>query len=66
MKPPMLEYIREKLNKLPNLNGAHYVDIIVRINGEDRRYEGDWLKILQQNVEKEEIAMSGTNAHGST
>lgn len=27
-------------------NGAHHIDIIVRINGEDRRYEGDWLKTL--------------------
>lgn len=27
-------------------NGAHHIDIVVRINGEDRRYEGDWLKTL--------------------
>lgn len=27
-------------------NGAHYIDILVRINGQDRRYQGDWLKTL--------------------
>lgn len=27
-------------------NGAHCIDILVRINGQDRRYEGDWLKKL--------------------
>lgn len=27
-------------------NGAHHIDIIVRINGQDRRYQGDWLKRL--------------------
>lgn len=27
-------------------NGAHHIDIVVRINGEDRRYDGDWLKTL--------------------
>ncbi len=27
-------------------NGAHHIDILVRINGQDRRYEGDWLKRL--------------------
>lgn len=27
-------------------NGAHHIDIVVRINGEDRRYQGDWLKRL--------------------
>lgn len=27
-------------------NGAHHIDILVRINGQDRRYQGDWLKKL--------------------
>ncbi len=27
-------------------NGAHHIDIVVRINGQDRRYQGDWLKEL--------------------
>ena len=27
-------------------NGAHHIDIKVRINGQDRWYEGDWLKLL--------------------
>lgn len=27
-------------------NGAHHIDILVRINGQDRRYQGDWLKTL--------------------
>lgn len=38
---------RESVQKLiPVLWAAHYTDIIVRVNGEDRRYQGDWLKHL--------------------
>ena len=43
-----------------------YIDIVVRINGEDRHYEGDWLKSLKFAMDQEEIAMSGTNAHVPT
>ena len=42
--------IIEKLRSM-NLNQAHYVDIVVRINGEDRRYEGDWLKEFLELLE---------------
>lgn len=27
-------------------SGWHYCDIVVRINGQDKRFEGDWLKRL--------------------
>ena len=35
---------------LPDLRIAHYVDVIVRMNGQDKRYEADWIKQLQRVV----------------
>ncbi len=29
--------------QLERFKGAHFINIQVRINGEDRSYEGDWL-----------------------
>ena len=34
---------------IPLLWGAHFIDIIIRINGEDRRVQGDWIKHLFEN-----------------
>ena len=45
-----LEKYWECLNKLPDLSHAHYVEICVRINGEDKHFEGDWLKRMQVEV----------------
>ena len=39
--------VRDEVGKLPPLNGAHYVDLVVRMNGEDQRYEADWIKTLR-------------------
>lgn len=36
---------RDLLHEL-SPNGAHHIDICVRINGQDRWHEGDWLKRL--------------------
>lgn len=27
--------------------GAHYTNVLQRINGEDRQYEADWIKYLE-------------------
>jgi hypothetical protein len=32
---------------------AHYVDVDVRINGENRRYQADWIKHLRPATESE-------------
>lgn len=39
--------VREELEKLPDLCHTHYQNITVRMNGEDRVFEADWLKYLQ-------------------
>lgn len=36
--------VKELLTKLPDFTGAHYVDIVVRRNGRDVRYEADYLR----------------------
>lgn len=40
------DYFRRTLCYVP-MRGSHYVDIVVRIGGRDRRVEADWLKKLQ-------------------
>lgn len=42
LEAPALVII-EQAGKM-QLKGAHYTDIEVRINGGDKRYEGDWIK----------------------
>ena len=51
----LLRSIAERLSNT-TLDDAHYVDIIVRRNGESTRFEGDWLKNLHYilNREREE------------
>lgn len=39
-------------------SGWHYCDIIVRINGQDKRYQGDWLKRLWYAMKKYRAAAS--------
>lgn len=36
--------------QLPDLRVAHYTDVVVRINGQDRRFEADWVKLLQAAI----------------
>ena len=36
-----LEYLK---SKLPSLKGAHYIDIQIKINGETKLYEADFLR----------------------
>ena len=43
---PVLKVVREHLKELP-LEFAHYTDIVVRVNGAERHFEGDWLKGLK-------------------
>ena len=33
-------------NQVKEIRGAHMIDIIIRINGEDKKYEADWIKTL--------------------
>jgi uncharacterized protein len=43
-------YMCRSLQRAPNMKHAHYVDINVRIDGQDRGVEADWLKPLQRLV----------------
>ena len=45
------QYIITRLKEL-QLNHAHWTDIIVRINGKDKRYEADWLKDILIHLER--------------
>ncbi len=38
----------QKVKRLGELRGSHYIDVVVRINGKDVRHEGDWLKDLSR------------------
>lgn len=40
-------YFRSSMLKV-DMRGSHYVDILVRKGGQDRRVEADWLKNLQR------------------
>ena len=44
-----IEKVEARL-KWRQLGPIHYIDIIVRRNGKDERYEGDWLKDLPRLV----------------
>lgn len=33
-----------------DLRGAHYVDVVVRVNGKDQRFEADWLKEISNQM----------------
>lgn len=38
----------DTINRLiQRCKGAHYVDVLVRINGQDERFQADWLKHLK-------------------
>lgn len=42
---------KEKLAEIhKKLNAAHYVDLLVRINGKDERIQADWLKDLANEL----------------
>lgn len=43
-----LQRALEGIAGLPDLNGAHFIDIRVTQDGRETWYEGDWLKTLQQ------------------
>lgn len=40
--------LQAELAKLPPLNDAHYINIVVRRNGKDEVYEADWLKTFKE------------------
>jgi hypothetical protein len=44
---PQQRDIDELLRILP---GAHYVDVVVRIDGQDKHFEADWLYALLREV----------------
>lgn len=48
LNEPQLETLR-RLKRW--INGAHYTDICMRINGEDQWYQGDWLKYMLAELE---------------
>ena len=51
MKQEDVEFVRKWW---PILHGAHYVDVVVRINGEDKHYEADeWKRLLSLLIESE-------------
>ena len=45
------QYIIAKLKEL-HMNGAHWIDIWIRRNGKDERYEADWLKDILIHLER--------------
>lgn len=44
----LLDEAKRALEKLPNMDGSHFVNIIVRRNGKNEVYEADYLKTLTQ------------------
>ncbi len=38
----------QKVERLGGFRATHYIDIIKRVNGQDVRFEGDWLKDLSR------------------
>ena len=46
----VLSLLRTQLKKLPMLEGAHYINIYVRMNGRDWHYEADYLKHVQKGL----------------
>ena len=43
-----IDDLAEELKKLPDLYDAHYINIVVRRNGKDEVYQGDWIKQLKR------------------
>ena len=45
LNQPMLNGLRLLLARVPH---AHYIDVVVRINGNDEKHQADWIKHLAQ------------------
>ena len=43
-----IDDLAKALKELPDLRDAHYIDIVIRRNGEDEVYPGDWIRQLKR------------------
>lgn len=41
------EHLEKILRMIERLKHAHYTTLLIRINGRDERFDGDWIKYLR-------------------
>jgi len=45
-------WVAEQIMKLPNLDGAHWANLDVRINGANETYQAGWAKYVQSAIRR--------------
>lgn len=58
---PQRKTIEELLKLLPS---AHHVDVVVRIDGQDKYFEADWLYAYLREVEERKAALTNLREGG--